>query len=112
MSSCAPTVIFLLSVICIAYVIILYPLLLDWMARRTSNPICNEFKERTVTILLPVCNGEAWLAAKLESIMALDYPARLVDTIVVSDGSTDGTEVIASSFASRARLQVLSLPKG
>jgi len=42
----------------------------------------------TVSVILPVYNGERWMAAKLESILALHYPAELVEILVVSDGST------------------------
>ena len=33
-----------------------------------------------------------WIARKLESVFALDYPRGLMEVIVVSDGSTDRTE--------------------
>ena len=55
----------------------------------------------TVSVILPVYNGERWIAAKLESILALNYPAELVEILVVSDGSTDGTEEIVRRFAGR-----------
>ena len=46
----------------------------------------------TVSVILPVHNGERWMAAKMDSILALDYPAELLEIVVVSDGSTDATE--------------------
>jgi biofilm PGA synthesis N-glycosyltransferase PgaC len=108
----AATVIFLLSAAGIAFVLIISPLLLHWLAPRAAHhPIHKEFQERTVTVLLPVHNGEPWLRAKLESILALAYPAHLIDIIVIADGCTDGTEAIARSFASRASLEVVSLEK-
>ena len=63
-------------------------------------------------MILPVYNGERWIAAKLESILALDYPAELVEILVVSDGSTDATESIVRQFADRGRIEFLAIPKG
>ena len=65
----------------------------------------------TVSVILPVHNGERWIRAKLESIQALDYPPELVEILVVSDGSTDTTENIVRSFRGRTRIQFLGVPK-
>jgi cellulose synthase/poly-beta-1,6-N-acetylglucosamine synthase-like glycosyltransferase len=109
----AAVVVFLLSALGIPYVIFGYPLLLARLARRArTNRIKKEFHGKTVSILLPVHNGEPWLQAKLESILALDYPSHLVEILVLSDGSTDGTEAIARSFTSRARIEVVPLSRG
>ncbi len=93
-----------------------YPLLLARLARRARKSgrgtIKKQFQERTVSVILPVYNGEMWLAAKLESILAMDYPPHLVDILVLSDGSTDGTAEIAQRFTSQAHVQILELPKG
>jgi cellulose synthase/poly-beta-1,6-N-acetylglucosamine synthase-like glycosyltransferase len=103
---------FVLSAAVIVYVLLGYPVLLGWLARRAPGKrIYKEFRERTVTVVLPVHNGALWLRDKLESILAQDYPQRLVDIIVISDGSTDGTDDIARSFLSRMRMEILYLPK-
>ena len=41
----------------------------------------------------------AYLARKLDSILALDYPQTKMEILVVSDGSTDRTDSIARSYA-------------
>ena len=69
-------------------------------------------RRSTVSILLPVHNGERWLGAKLESIVGLEYPRELVEILVVSDGSTDGTEAVARSFTGRGNLTFLAAPRG
>jgi poly-beta-1,6-N-acetyl-D-glucosamine synthase len=66
----------------------------------------------TVTAIIPVHNGERFLAAKLTSVLASEYPAGKLDIIVLSDGSTDGTDAIAQEFAQRARVRFVRLPKG
>jgi cellulose synthase/poly-beta-1,6-N-acetylglucosamine synthase-like glycosyltransferase len=48
---------------------------------------------------MTVYNGEKYVAAKLRSLQALDYPRQKVQILVCSDGSTDGTERIVQDFA-------------
>ena len=52
-------------------------------------------KEPLVSVVVPVFQGERFLAETLDSIAAQTYPA--VETIVVDDGSTDSGHVIARS---------------
>jgi glycosyltransferase involved in cell wall biosynthesis len=49
-----------------------------------------------VSVVVPVYNGERFLAAALDSIFAQDY--RPLEVIVVDDGSVDGTAEIAKSY--------------
>lgn len=95
------TVCFLAAAVFVLYTLIGYPVLLHLLAARRQRPVRREFSPRTVSVLLPVFNGERFLAAKLESLLSLDYPAGLVEIFVLSDGSTDSTPEIAARFASR-----------
>lgn len=95
----------------VVYVLAGYPFLLYWLAIFRSRPIKPKFELRTVTILLPVHNGAPWIRDKLESILALDYPAEARQILVISDGSEDGTEDIVAGYASRG-VELLRLPKG
>jgi glycosyltransferase involved in cell wall biosynthesis len=103
--------VFLFSVAFCAYTTFGYPLLLGLLARWRERPVRKAPWRATVSVILPVFNGERWMAAKLESIRALDYPAELLEILVVSDGSTDGTETIVQRFASRSKLAYLALPR-
>jgi glycosyltransferase involved in cell wall biosynthesis len=49
-----------------------------------------------VSCIVPVYNGEAWLAETIESILAQTHPP--FEVIVVDDGSTDGTAARAQAF--------------
>jgi glycosyltransferase involved in cell wall biosynthesis len=60
----------------------------------------------TITVILPVYNGAAFLERCLASLTTTDYP--YFDCIVVNDGSTDDSEAIARSLPVR----VLSVPGG
>src|SRR5689334_4109904 len=50
-----------------------------------------------VSAIVPVYNGERYLAAALDSIVAQDYQP--LEIIVVDDGSVDGTRAIAQGYA-------------
>jgi poly-beta-1,6-N-acetyl-D-glucosamine synthase len=105
-------IVFVLSVAFALYTLLGYPLILALLARFRSRPVRKEYRPKTVTVLLPVRNGEHWLRAKLESLLALDYPSDLLEILVISDGSTDGTDAIAAEFAASGRVQWLRLPQG
>ncbi|MGE5648157.1 MAG: glycosyltransferase family 2 protein [Acidobacteriota bacterium] len=105
-------VLFALSAICVVYVLLGYPLLLAFLARRGARPVSKRLDGfPTVSILLPVRNGERWIARKLETIRALDYPSDRVEVIVVSDGSTDATEAIARA-STLPNLHIIAIPRG
>lgn len=49
-----------------------------------------------MSVIIPVYNGEDFLADALESVLRQDYVP--VEIIVVDDGSTDGTAAVARSY--------------
>ena len=105
--------VFLGAALFLLYVLAGYPVPLDLLvcARGSRGVIAKKFTPRTVTVLLPVRNGGAWLRSKLESILALDYARELVEILVISDGSTDETESIAAEFASQD-VRLISISRG
>ena len=52
-----------------------------------------------VSICLPVHNGAGYLPAKIESLLAQDYPPDRVEILVYCDGCTDDTEAVARALA-------------
>lgn len=103
---------FLLSVAFAVYTLAGYPLLLGLWTRLRSRPVRKSFQPRTVSVLLPVRNGERWLRAKLESLLALDYPSDFLQILVISDGSTDATDAIAAEFEAGGRVEFVRTPGG
>ena len=64
-----------------------------------------------VSWLIPVYNGEEFLAEALDSVLAQDFTD--FEVVVVDDGSTDGTGGILATYAARdARLRVIAQPNG
>lgn len=52
-----------------------------------------------VSCIVPVYNGEAYLAEALDSILAQTLPA--LEVLVVDDGSSDGTAAVARRYGKR-----------
>lgn len=52
-----------------------------------------------VSVVVPARDEAATLPALLPSLLALDYPR--VDTLLIDDGSTDGTAAVAGAFGVR-----------
>lgn len=102
---------FIASVAFIVYVLIGYPLLLATYARLFPKPIQKAFSPRRLTIIIPVRNGERWVLAKIKSLLASDYSAELLDILIVSDGSTDGTNELVLGYSDE-RVRLLALPAG
>lgn len=52
-----------------------------------------------VSVLVPVCNGEAFLTECLESILAQDFAD--MEILIADDASTDGSAAIVERYAAR-----------
>lgn len=91
----------------IAYTYFGYPGWL-WLRKRwRSKDVMRGPYVPFVSIVMVVRNEEQALRRKLENLLSLDYPAELVQLIVVSDGSTDQTQDILHEYASNPRFNVV-----
>jgi cellulose synthase/poly-beta-1,6-N-acetylglucosamine synthase-like glycosyltransferase len=102
---------FIASAVFVFYVMAGYPLLVALLACFPAPEIQKRKHFRTVSILIPVHNGERWIRHKLQSLLRMDYPRELVEIIIISDGSTDGTEAIVLEFAGQ-NVKLVQVPKG
>lgn len=102
----------ILSAALILHIVAGYPLLLARSKGAVRPPVRKDPAfETTVSAIVAVHNGEAMIRGKLESLLALDYPRELLHIVVVSDGSTEGTEGIVREFADRG-VALLTAPRG
>lgn len=63
-----------------------------WLGK---NKFSDEPSQLSVTVVIPAWNEEAFIARTIESVLAQDYPCRL---IIVNDRSTDRTSEIAEKY--------------
>jgi biofilm PGA synthesis N-glycosyltransferase PgaC len=71
-----------------------------WPARRGA---C----ETSVSVVMVVRNEQLVLENKLRNLLELDYPCEQWQVVVVSDGSTDGTEKILREYANHPRVRLV-----
>lgn len=94
-----------------AWAVVGYPVLLVAVSRVRRRPVLRGPVEPTLSIIIAAHNEEAILARKLDSVLEQDYPSERVEILVASDGSTDGTNTLASGYGSRGVL-LLAFPRG
>ncbi len=104
-------IVFVSSAAIIAYVLFGYPVLLSLYARLAAKPIRKETARKRISIIVPVRNGAPWIKAKIQSLLASDYPSELIEILIVSDGSTDGTNDLVETYPD-SRVRLIALPPG
>jgi biofilm PGA synthesis N-glycosyltransferase PgaC len=87
------------SAVIIGYTYVGYPLL-AWLRSKLKrrSPFKNQFLPR-ISILVVAHNEARRIRARIENLLALDYPRELLEIVIASDASTDGTAEIARDFA-------------
>ncbi|HIC8839507.1 glycosyltransferase family 2 protein [Aeromonas sp. 602200] len=115
-------IVFWLCAVLVVYHHVGYPLLLKFggrQARKVANPprpLDRGFKTDaadealpTITLLMPVYNEAATIAAKLQNLASLDYPADKLWVHVHFDGCSDNSYPIALSQLGDPALQQLQI---
>ena len=86
-------IVFWIALAGILYTYLGYPVAIWMLARLRARPWNAGPITPSVSIVLAVHNGAALLPRKIEHLLNLDYP-NVKEIIIVSDGSTDGTETL------------------
>ncbi len=92
---------FWLSFGLLLYVYLGYPLFLFFFARTRRKHTFSEQPPPYVTLLISAYNESGVIGKKLANSLNLDYPSELLQIIVISDCSNDGTDEIVKTFASK-----------
>lgn len=101
-------VVFIVSAGLVAWEYVGYPLALALLARLRPRPRRRAPLELPLSVIVAAHDEVAVIADKVADVLASDYPAALLELIVASDGSKDGT-VEAARRAAATR--VLDLPR-
>jgi biofilm PGA synthesis N-glycosyltransferase PgaC len=96
----AALVVFLVSAGAILYSYAIYPLLLALVPVRQRS-IARSSDWPSVSILISMFNEEKHITARIENLLALDYPADKLEILIGSDGSTDRTNELVRKFGDR-----------
>ncbi|HZI30338.1 MAG TPA: glycosyltransferase family 2 protein [Gemmatimonadaceae bacterium] len=92
------------------YPYLIFPALLVVMRHVIARPPRKAPIEPTVAMLVAAYNEEHVIAAKIENSLAIDYPADRLETVIVSDGSSDSTNAIAARYDDGKRIRLLAFP--
>ena len=93
------------------YTYVGYPLMLWGIARvRGETPeFAPPVEWPLVTIVVPAYNEEAQIRGAVEALLAQDYPVERRQILVLSDASTDRTDLIVREYAERG-VELLRMP--
>jgi cellulose synthase/poly-beta-1,6-N-acetylglucosamine synthase-like glycosyltransferase len=90
-----------------------YPSAAALLARLRAREVRKADITPAVSVIVPAHDEESVIGARVDNLLALDYPAEQLEIVVVSDGSTDGTDqVVAAYAAADPRVRLLALPRG
>jgi glycosyl transferase family 2 len=87
-------VLFWLAAGLLAYTWVGYPLLLRALAALRRAPRARRPAHPSLSVIVAAYNEAGCIRAKIDSALAQRYPARRLEVLVVSDGSTDGTDAL------------------
>ncbi len=95
-------VLFWFFALLLLYIYIGYPLLARYLAQSKAQPVARGEQLPKVTILTAAFNEAKEIEQTIRNKFALDYPPELLEMIVISDESEDGTDAIVERLAASA----------
>ncbi|MBE0683511.1 MAG: glycosyltransferase family 2 protein [Anaerolineales bacterium] len=95
------SLLFWICTVGILYTYLGYPVLIFLFARLRSAPPAYEEHFPFVTLLITAYNEEREIKEKILNSLALNYPPKKLQILIVTDGSTDKTRSIVKSFSNQ-----------
>jgi len=86
----------------VIYPYVIYPAFLAIAVRfrpEKDDSVKDEPFLPSVTVLISAFNEQSVIARKIENTLQLDYPAHLINILIVSDASDDDTDAIVNEWA-------------
>jgi biofilm PGA synthesis N-glycosyltransferase PgaC len=93
--------IFVVSVLVIIYAYVIYPLIVVAWSRLRHRRVEKRYRQMPVSIVIAARNEEANISARIENLLAQEYPSDLLEIIVVADGCSDRTAELARLYSGR-----------
>lgn len=107
------TLLFAFFSVLFAFTFLGYPLIMLLLARCRSRPVRRDGVPCPLSVVICGRDEGERIGARIENILAMDYPQDLLEIVVVSDGSTDKTDAIVESYADRGvKLVRLDVSRG
>ena len=103
-------VLFWLATALVAYTYVGFPLLVLLRARLRPRPHTTADITPSVSVIIAAHDEAESIGARVDNLLALDYPEDRLEAVIASDGSTDATVAEASRRAD-PRIRVLDLPR-
>ena len=104
-------IVFWLSATLLAWSYVAFPIVVLVRGRLRPRPYRMADLTPRVSIIIAAHDEAGVIAAKLDNLLAVDYPAAHLKIVVASDASTDGTDGIVADYADRG-VRLLALPRG
>ena len=96
---------FWLSALLVIYAYLGYPGWLWLRSRWRARQVARSAFTPSVSVVMVVRDEETALPVKLQNLTALDYPHDRLEILVVSDGSTDGSDAILRQWAEQGTIR-------
>jgi cellulose synthase/poly-beta-1,6-N-acetylglucosamine synthase-like glycosyltransferase len=101
------TILFWFSVLLILYIYIGYPILLRYLPKKALH-ISELSPAPKISILIPAFNEAKVIEGTIRNKLEQNYPADLIEIIVISDESEDGTDdIVIRISTSEARVRLI-----
>lgn len=94
----------------VAYTYAIFPLIVVVRARLRPRPHGSDDITPPVSLVVAARNEAGVIGAKLDNLLALDYPAEHLEIVIASDGSDDGSDEVVQAYAERG-VRLLSRPR-
>ena len=91
--------IFWFSLILIVYTHLGYPAVLFIWSKLSPKRVDKKYIEPTVSVVIAAHNEKRNIKDRVENLLGQDYPRDRIEIIIVSDGSTDGTNDLIDRIA-------------
>ncbi|CAN5159554.1 glycosyltransferase family 2 protein [soil metagenome] len=89
------------SIVLIVYPYLIYPVIVYFLGLMRPRPVKRAAHLPTMSVLIPAYNEVDCIGATIRNKLEQAYPAEKLQIIVISDGSTDGTDEVVRQFADK-----------